>query len=165
MKTIFLIILITIFSFSAQAQSSLIKSEAQKMASAYVSGNFDLVVKHTYPKFVKSYGGEKGMATNLTDAKEILKKNGIFFEKTTVGEVGKIYVAGNEKHCVVPQKTILKNKKGRFEVLNYLLAVSMDNGKKWFFVDCNVGKERLLSLFPDFNNDMVIPEATSIKLN
>jgi hypothetical protein len=63
-----------------------------------------------------------------------------------------------QAHRSVSEKITMKIKDGHMMINSNLLAVSKNNGKNWYFVDCNMSKERLLQLFPKFNNDLVIPE-------
>jgi hypothetical protein len=159
-KFTFYFILCLSFSLTLKSQSlpMKIRQQAIEMADATVKGDYSLVYKYTYPRLVEFVGGEEKMKEVISKGMESLKSNGITIEKITIGEPEKIFVAGEELHCLVPEKMIMKINDGHLLVNSNLLAVSKDKGLNWYFVDCNMDKDRLLQLFPNFNSELKIPE-------
>lgn len=158
----FYIILFLTISLVAESQDikSRLKNQAKEMSEAAITGNYNLVLKFIYPKFVEQFGGENELLKVVIEGMENLKAEGTKIESVEIGEVEKIFEAGKELHSLLSEKIILNTKKGRFLVNSYLFAVSIDNGQNWFFIDCNIGKELITSFFPNFNNDLIIPEKT-----
>lgn len=158
MKNLFLLTFLMLsFLSKAQDSKSILKQQAEEMANAGKNYNYALVLKYTYPKILEGFTKEEALSA-ITNAMENVKAQGIEIESVEIGEAGKIYNAGKELHCLVPEKIILKSKKGRFLNNSNLLAVSIDNGQNWYFVDCTVGKENIMMMFPDFNNELEIPK-------
>jgi hypothetical protein len=145
----------------AQDLKARLKIQAKEMANAAMTDDYNLVLKYTYPKFMEDFSKEE-LLSELTKAMENVKSQGVIIESTEIGEPGIIYKAGKELHCLVSEKIILKSKQGRFQNNSNLLAISLDNGQNWYFVDCATGKENILIMFPDFNNDLIIPNKSNL---
>jgi hypothetical protein len=158
-KYFYAILLLTI-SIVAKSQDikSRLKNQAQEMSEASINGNYNLLLKYTYPKFVEQFGGEEELLKVIVEAMENLKVEGTKIESVEIGETGNYFKAGNELHCLLAEKIILSTKNGRFLINGFLLAITTDNGQNWFFIDCNIGKDVILSFFPNFNNELIIPE-------
>ena len=166
--TSFFLILFLAFSLSTKSQdlSLIIKQQATEMSEATVKGDYSLVIKYTYPKLIEFIGGVEKMKDIMTKGTEQMNAQGMTIEKVIIGEIGKIFVAGDELHCIIPEKITMKLKDGHLLINSNLLAVSKNKGKNWYFVDCNMGKGQLVQLFPKFNNELIIPEKqTPIKTN
>jgi hypothetical protein len=162
MKTLLKTFLITILPVFACAQdTTVVKHQAQLVADASLNGNYNVVASHTYPKIIEGIGGKDKMAATVKEAFAIMKAQGISIESATIGSPGKFYKAGTEIHCLVPEKMVLTTSNGKIVNSAYLLAISKDGGKYWYFLDINRSTYKLIpKLFPNFNKDLVIPEPT-----
>jgi hypothetical protein len=156
----FFTLLLLILSLLAKSQDkkSILKNQAQEMSQASINGNYDLVLKYTYPKIVEEFGGSENFIAEINKAMGNLKAEGTQIEKVEIGESGDFFKAGDELHSILNEKITLNTKKGKFLIDSYLLAISSDNGQNWFFIDCNIGKDFILSFLPNFNNELIIPE-------
>ena len=134
-----------------------IKQQAEKMANSTINDNYDILIKFTYPKLVDLMGGSEKMKDIIAKATEGLKAKGMIIDNYKIGDVGKIFVAGKELHCIISDEISMKTNDGHLLINSNLLAVSMDKGENWYFMDCNMGKERLLQLLPAFNDNLIIP--------
>ncbi|WP_264521828.1 hypothetical protein [Flavobacterium sp. N1994] len=149
-------------TYHSNAQDSgTLKQQAEEMANAGKNYNYAIVLKYTYPKILKNFTKEEALNA-ITNTMDILKSKGIEIENVIIGEPGIIYNAGKELHCLVPEKIIFKSKEGRFQDNSNLLAVSLDKGKNWYFIDCAIGKEDLMVIFPNFNNKLIIPKKSEL---
>jgi hypothetical protein len=135
--------------------------QANEMANAAANANYNLVLKYTYPQVMKDYTKEEALYL-ITETMKNLKSNEFEIESTIIGEAGTIFNAGKELHCLLPAKIIIKPKQGRFQKDSFLLAVSIDDGQNWFFADCSAGKENLMTMFPHFNDELIIPKKSSL---
>ena len=152
------------FSFGQNQFSEKIISECKIMADAMLKKNYSTIIDYTYPKIVEMAGGKaallkaSGQALNNTDS-------GFELDKITFGEPQKIYVAGKELHCIVPETLIVNTNKGKMQAIYSLLAISRDNGNKWYFIEThNFTPEKIKKIFPNFNYNIVIPENTKPKI-
>jgi hypothetical protein len=156
---VFLILLIPAASFAQDTVK--LKRQAQAVADALVKGDYSTVVDHTYPKIVAQMGGKEKMIATIKQGMEQMSAQGFSFADAAVGSPGKFYKAGTEIHCLIPQRIALKSPNSRIVNNSYLLAVTKNGGKFWYFLDINKGTYNMVpKLFPNFNKKLVIPEPT-----
>ncbi len=128
------------------------------MAEATISGNYQALAKFTYPKIVEIMGGQEQMAEIIEKEIQQLENQGITLVSVKLGTPEKVYKAANELHCLVPQTIVLKLNAGNMAQESFLLAVSQDAGKNWYFVDtAQLTNDSARQLFPAFNQDLKIP--------
>ena len=148
------------FSFGQNSFSEKIKSDCKIMADAMLQKNYSTIVDYTYPKIVEMAGGKTAMLKAAKSAFEKMDES-IVLEKITFGEPQKIYVAGKELHCIIPETLTINTDKGKIQATYSLLAVSPNKGKKWFFLETHKFTPMFLkNIFPDFNYNLIIPENT-----
>jgi hypothetical protein len=138
-----------------------LKSSAQKMGKLFVEKNYSQYVKFVHPKILKMFGGEEKMVEFLKKTIAETESQGFTFKDVTIGEHSELIVSGNEIQSIIPQILELKTKDGRLITTSYLLALSPDKGKKWYFIDTG-GKtlEELRTIFPSLSSKLIIPPAT-----
>jgi len=138
-----------------------LKSSAQKMGQLFIEKNYSQYVKYVHPKILKIFGGQDKMIEGLKKSLKRMEEEGFTINNVTIGEPSKIISTNPELQSVVPQLLELKTKDGRLVSTSYLIAISKDKGKTWYFIDTG-GKtfEQLKSVFPSLNNKLVIPEKT-----
>ena len=161
-KRIFLTgILGLLITFQVMAQSSLtavIRTEAQVLAQATMNYDAETMFKYSYPKLVEMIGGKTRFIQQFKMSTDNLKSQGIVIKSVVMGEPGTIYTAGTELHALVPQETIIDQKGVEIKSKNYLLAVSSNGGKQWYFINLDSFKEESIRLlFPNFNPQLKIP--------
>ena len=123
-------------------------------------GKYDVILDHTYPAALAVFGGREKMLSMLNSAMTQAKARGMAFEKAEVGSPGKFYKAGTEIQCILPENMTVKLNNGHAVNHTFLLAISKDHGKKWYFLDLNEGSlKHLHQVVPNLNPNMVIPEA------
>jgi hypothetical protein len=127
-----LLIILTILTFSLRLlgqDTAIVRQQANLIAKATIEGDSKTVIAYTYPKLVSMAGGKNVMASIADSAMKQLHNRGITIESVTIGSPGAFYKAGNEIHCLVPEKLVLKVSVGRAISKSYLLAISDDEGK------------------------------------
>ncbi|MFB9841858.1 hypothetical protein [Mucilaginibacter ginsenosidivorans] len=162
MKFFIKAVIILLIPAASLAQDTVkLKHQAQAVADALVKGDYATVVDHTYPKIVTQMGGKEKMMATIKQGMEQMNAQGFSFADAAVGSPGKFYKAGTEIHCLIPQRIALKSPNSRIVNNSYLLAVTKDGGKFWYFIDINRGTyNKIPQLFPNFNKKLVIPEPT-----
>ncbi|MFI5171352.1 MAG: hypothetical protein ACHQFW_03125 [Chitinophagales bacterium] len=162
MKKILIIVLTSISSFSVYSQTELqghIKSQAEIMVNAFMHEQYDLLLDYTYPKIFAVTGGREVMRSLIEEMMTDLKTQGITVDSAKVGEAGPIYTAGSELHAIINQYVYMKIPDGKMISESSLLAISMDKGSKWYYIDiAQLTPELKKEFFPEFNNDLVVPE-------
>ena len=122
--------------------------------------NYSEIIDYTYPKLVEMAGGKQALLKAAKTAFDKMDESFIL-EKITFGEPQKIYVAGKELHCIVPETLSINTSKGKMQASYSLLAVSLDKGKKWYFIETHKFTPKFMkTIFPNFNYNLAIPENT-----
>ncbi|QIE58203.1 hypothetical protein G5B37_01065 [Rasiella rasia] len=131
------------------------------MADAIKRGDFETLADYTYPYIIELMGGRDTMISLTENATTQMKQQGIDFKTVVLGKPAEIYKAGEELHCLVPQTIELTTPQGIIVNKSYLLAVSSNNGKRWYFIDATqLTDENVLDIFPNFNSNLKIPAQT-----
>lgn len=152
---IFLITLDFIVVIAQDNLSNLIK-QANQLAKATEKKNIKTIVGFTYPKIIELAGGIKEL-TNLI--KSNYQNSDFEIMEVKNGTAGKMYQAGDEIHCLIPQNIVMKTKGGTAFKTGYMLAVSKDKGQNWYFIDANnlVDINKRKKILPKYNPDLKIP--------
>jgi hypothetical protein len=163
MRSIVKLVLVLLLPAQLFAQdTTVLKKQAQEVASAIIKKDYAKVVDHSYPKIVKTAGGKAKMLDMIKIGTAEMNSRQIVLESATVGSPGKFYKAGNEIHCLIPETVVLKWYNSS-RIVNHanILAVSKDGGKFWYFLDINPNNYKLIpQIFPNFNKKLIIPEPT-----
>lgn len=143
--------------------SNLLKENATAMATSFLEGDYKTFVKYTYPKVVQLMGGEEKMILAVKNGIDQMGKEGFSIKAVNVGLTSQAVYAGKELHTLVFQSIIMSAPGGTLTANSYLIAVSRDGGKNWYFVDTAPlhDKNTLKAIFPQYNNQLKIPEKQS----
>ncbi len=138
-----------------------LKFSAQKMGKLFIEKNFDQYVKFVHPNILKMFGGQEKMIEFLKKSLEETESQGFTFKDVKIGDPSELIISGNELQSIIPQILELKTKDGRLLSTSYLLAISGDKGKNWYFID-TAGKtlKQLKTIFPTVSSKLIIPPAT-----
>jgi hypothetical protein len=146
----------------AQIETGNVKTQADSMANALLNGDYGTLIDFTYPKFVEEGGGKEKMISLTKEGIDEMNQKGISILSVSIGEPSEAVFAGNEIHCIVSQAIELKVPDGKLKSISYLLAISKDSGRKWYFIDIGSWTtEKALTILPNFNKDLKIPVTTS----
>ena len=157
-------LLVGVFTFAQNDHSENIKRDGNKMIDFMLKKDYESLSQYTYPVIIEWMGGKEKMINSISNEMQRIEDQGVVFLELSIGEPQKEYFAGKEIHCLVPQKIILKNKDGKIISRSHLLAVSVDLGNNWYFVDTTqLTTENVTLLFPKFNTDLKIPLKTEPK--
>lgn len=153
------VLLVPIVSFCQTEKQLTIKTQAELMVNAFIKEDYDVLLDYTYPKIFEIAGGREIMKELVVQMLGEMKAQGMTVDSAKVGEPGEIYTAGNELHAVIPQFIYMSLPDGKLSSESSLLAISMDNGANWYFLDVKQLTPELKALFfPDFNNALIVPE-------
>ena len=141
-KSILLLLLITAFSAYSQKISSNttvlpneVKKQAKEMGDAFIKGDYRSFVKFTHPTLIQLMGGENKMIATLIKTINQTKSQGVSFLSIAFDSPTKIVKTKNELQCTIAQHLTAQVPNGKTTNSSTLIAVSIDNGKKWYFVD------------------------------
>lgn len=149
---LFLVLCTTTLNTIAQDTSKM-KATAQKLLDATMKEDYATLLKYTYPKALALGGGMAKMTATIKTGMKQMKESNVSFHSVKLHEPGKIYKAGKELHCVIPQTTVMKVTGGYLTAETPLLCISSDGGKNWTYISAgNMDKEKIKLLFPNFNH-------------
>jgi hypothetical protein len=156
------LLLILLFPGYVFAQdTTALKRQANLLAKAFIASDYNTIINHTYPNVLVQSGGREKMMNTIKKGVDQMKAQGVIFESVKIGSPGKIYKSGEELQCLIPEILTLKLNNGHLINHSYLLAITKDKGKKWYFLDLNKGTlPHLHAVVPNLNKEMVIPEVT-----
>ena len=138
--------------------SDIIKEQAETMSQFLLKKNFKSFTQFTYPKLVEMMGGEQKMIETLEKASTQMEADGTAYLNVTIGEPSRVLSFQNEMQCIIPQTLEIKVPNGRVLTKSSLIAISIDNGKSWYFVDTS-GKDiqTMKKVLPNLSEELIIP--------
>jgi len=154
---------ITCFSQDLQYDSSLaklnLKTTSQKMVKYLADKDFIEFTNFINPDIIKLGGGKVQMAELTKKSFKDLEARGFSITDVTVEDPTNIVVQKQQLQSIIPQKLKIKTKGGYLIAKSYLIAVSNDKGKTWYFADTS-GKtlEQIKLVLPNLSNQLIIPQ-------
>ncbi|KAF2519084.1 hypothetical protein E0W68_04755 [Flavobacterium salilacus subsp. salilacus] len=141
MKRILLLFIILLVMPAAKGQpangdmDTVILQEADKMGKAFVSAEYDAFAEFTHPTIVIMMGGKEKMISEIARSFDQIKSEGVSFKNVSYGAPSEIIQYEGQLQCTLPQMIDMKVDNGTVTANAVLIAVSMDNGAKWYFID------------------------------
>ncbi|MHA3788906.1 hypothetical protein ACX0HA_11890 [Flavobacterium hauense] len=159
---IFTIIFFITFSSHAQNDDALTKTmleQANDMGEKFVAANYKAFLQYTYPRTIEGMGGEAMALHKIETDMQSVKDEGITIINITFGAPTKIIKVGNDLQSTLPQIMVMRIPHGKVTSTTTMLAISNDNGKKWFFLDTvNYNHADMKMLIPNLSDQIIIPE-------
>jgi hypothetical protein len=137
--------------------SVVIKQQANEMAQAFLKKDFKTFSNYTYPKLIELIGGEENYLKLLEQL--MSGPDAPVFLKLSFGEPSKIINTGKELQAVLPRISEIKVSEGVLVSNSPLIALSLNNGKNWYFIDTALdgGIEKIRIQFPNISKDLGLP--------
>jgi len=146
---------------SSLDQTSLKRSvlgKANLMASAFKSGDYKTYVSYLHPILISGVGGEAKMMGVLDKQMRQLKDKKVMINEIAFDTPTDILQSKNEFQCTISQHTVLKSVNSKAITYSTLIAISVDKGKSWKFIDTsNMDASMVRKLFPNLNSKIIIP--------
>ncbi len=139
---------------TSTSTASVMIEQANKMAQALISKDYEKFSEFAYPKIVSALGGKDKFIQIMKDAvsKDTILSKVIFSEPT------KIVDTGTELQSVLPQTLEIKIPTGLLVSQGALIAISPDKGKTWYFIDTGGNNlDRIRMQLPNISTDLIIP--------
>jgi hypothetical protein len=158
MKYLFAILLIccsaTIF---AQNQSTIIKTEALKMAKALAAMDLETYASYSWPALANDEKNKQMLKQGIDSAEKYRKQFGVKVKSIIIGNPSKVVKHKGVLQCTIPQNMTVTAMLGSLETETTLIGLSTD-GKKWYFVDANLFKgEQTKAKLPELSPKLIIP--------
>ena len=158
--TVFIAFILATGSLFAQVDKKIIKQQAELTAAALLKGDYETVIRFTYPKIVEMLGGREKMIDILNSGRAQMEQQGMSIQSVTFGEPSESVAAeGGEIHCLVPQTLFVTVPAGKMKAESWLLAISTDKGANWYFLDtAQMTMDNIKNFIPHYNPELKIPE-------
>ena len=141
----------------AQNMSTVIKTEALKMAKALAALDLETYISYTYPTLVSDNVSKQKMKQGIDSVEKYKKQFGVKVKSILVGNPSKVITYKKIMQCTIPQTITIEIMMGTVETANTLIGLSHD-GKKWYFVDALLYKQNEnKSKLPELSPDLVVP--------
>ena len=135
------------------------KKQARILVEAIKTANYEVTVKYTHSSVIQMVGGKESFIEILKSGTQEMKAMGNSYESIKLGKPSRTVNAGNELHCLIPEKIKMNLKDGKILSKSYLLAASKDQGKNWTFIETAIlTSDNITSILPNYNKELVIPE-------
>lgn len=151
---------------SARARETL-KASADETIQAIFEGDHERLANFTHTRIVEGMGGRTRFKQRMAEMAAEFRANGINFEEIEAAEPSDIVESSGQYFAIVPFKARMKFSDGAVASKpSHLIAISMDDGASWKFVDgdgIGADREKLARIFPEVPDELVLPPIQEIK--
>lgn len=110
--------------------------DAEAMVSALVNINARKLADYTYPALFEQAGGKDGYIQAIESSFKLQKEKGTTFDNVLVSDPSEIFKCNGQLQCVLKQEiTISMAGQKPFQAKSNLIAISVDDGKNWKFIN------------------------------
>ncbi|TCD10763.1 hypothetical protein EZ449_07700 [Pedobacter frigidisoli] len=162
-KKIKVLAVLFLFIGCAKAQIYLdsLDKQSKAMVLAFKENDFQTLLKYTHPKIISLMGGVDSALVTLKKGVEIIKERGVSYIEVSTGKYEQIIKLGQVIQCLIPQISEAKVRDEKIKAKSYLIGISYNNGKNWYFINANKEREmQLKKLIPEISKELIIPEFT-----
>lgn len=143
----------------AQTMTETLAQQAKQNADAMLNKNYETSVRSMYPPIVEMMGGFQKTLAHVKASMAEMESTGLTFEKITVGQPSAIVKEGREDVAIVPTEMVMRVEGKRVRVNSYMVAVTQNRGRNWYFFDgAQMPKEKLSQIYPKLVATIEIPE-------
>jgi len=144
-------------SFS-QNQNTIIKTQAMDMANALVKKDFPAFIKYMHPDIIKLAGGKDKVLQKMDTVNTMATQLGATIKRIVIGNPGKIISYKNQLQVTLPETSEMNSGFGNLTLETTLIAISMDAGKNWYFIDTSIySMKDVKKAMPDLSPELIIP--------
>lgn len=153
------ILLMSAISAGAQSMTDTLTVQAKQQADAVLNKDYETAVLFMYPPIIRSMGGYKKALEKVKKTISDLEANGGTVDKIAVGQPSAIVQEGLEHVVIVPTKMEMSFNRKKVYVSSYLVAITQDRGKHWYFLDgAAFPEETLAQIYPKLVFTVEIPK-------
>jgi hypothetical protein len=158
-------VLLLSLAVAAQPMASVIKAQAVDMGRALVAQDLETFSQYMHPTLVQKAGGPAKMRAMADTMSKVFKQFGASVNRVVFGNPADIIKYQKTLQTTLPQTTYLKTSFADIELESTLVAISMDGGKHWYFIDTAVYRESALRKdLPDISPSLQIPPPAQPKI-
>ena len=137
-----------------------IRREAGKCATAWQRNDYEGVLAFLPPQVIKKSGGQKAALKKIKTQFNLAREYGVDRMDFLHGQPASPKMIGRWLTAMVPLTVVLHRTPLDVTQQTHLLALSADQGKRWFFVPLyETSQAKLNSWFPEFAGKVIVPVA------
>ncbi|OIQ20209.1 MAG: hypothetical protein BM557_05950 [Flavobacterium sp. MedPE-SWcel] len=138
-KILSLVLLLSVAIIHAQSTddkiNNILLQQASEMGKSFINGDYPTFAKFTHPTIVTMMGGEEKLIAEAARSFDLIKSEGVIFVSADYKNPSAIITHEDQLQCTLFQ-SIKMNAGGETVTADAtLIAVSMDNGENWYFID------------------------------
>lgn len=135
-----------------------IKREAGKCAAACQRNDYEGVLAFLPPQVIKQSGGHKAALKKIKTQFSLAREYGVERMDFLHGQPATPKMIGRWLTAMVPLTVVLHRTPLDVTQQTHVLALSADQGKRWFFVPLyQTSQAKLNSWFPEFVGKIIVP--------
>jgi hypothetical protein len=143
---------------AVEARPEVVKADVGKIQQAFNDGDVETVLAFTHPRLIEEFGGRERVRAELKTAMDDLRGK-LSFESLTFPAEPTFATGSTNQFALVPMRTVISVSGRRVEGLSFQLGVRRIGQTEWKYVDgSKLDLPKLRKLFPDFPNDVPLPE-------
>jgi hypothetical protein len=160
MRSLFFLLSLIMLSAAAHAADlrPIIRREAGKCAAAWQCNDYEGVLAFLPPQVIKQSGGKKAALKKIKSQFNKAEEYGVQSIGFSAGQPATPKVLGQWLTALVPLTVVLHRTPLNVTQQTHLLALSADQGKRWYFVPLYHTTQAKLNLwFPEFAGKIIVP--------
>jgi hypothetical protein len=157
-KNIWTLILILASSLSfSQTENKNLNSQLGERKKFLLAEDYVNFANYTYPKIIEMMGGKSNMVKATKQGMNKMKNDGFIFTDLSFKNPSELLTKDGELQYSLTQQIIMKTPRGKIESEYTLIAISVDNGLNWKFIDTSgKDKETMIKYFPNLHDEIII---------
>ena len=153
------------FCLNAADLRPLISREAGKYAAAWQRSDVNSIVSYLPPNVIQQQGGRAAVTDMLKDQFAQARSFGVDRLDAVPGQPTPPKLLGRWLASVLPATAVLHSAHLNLTQQTHVLALSADQGKKWFFILLyEITQAELISWFPEFRGKIIVPKPPAPQL-
>ena len=146
-------------ALSAADHVSVIKREVGKCAVAWQRNDYEKVLGYLPPRVIQQRGGRAATLREIKEQFAQARDLGAERLEALPGRIAPPKQVGSWLTSLIPLTAILHSAHLDLTQETHVLALSSDQGKKWFFVLLyEISQAELNAWFPEFKGKIVVPQ-------
>ena len=160
-KIMFILVMLLFFKpicAYSQSPTEALVIQARQNADAMLNKDYEVLVQSMYPPLIEESGGFQKTLALVKSEMSKMEIQDFMIEKITVEQPSAVVKEGEEGVAIVPYKMKMSFEGTKVVVDTYLVAITQNNGGKWYFIEgALLPKEKLSLMFPNLVATVEIP--------
>ncbi|WP_127142055.1 hypothetical protein [Flagellimonas marinaquae] len=159
MKKVFAISIVVItYNFClSQTSNNQLNQQLNEMKNSFILNDIDSYVNYIDSFTIESMGGKNNAIKIFREEFDKKRDEGFSFLEIDYKDPSKFLKRNNELQCSITQEMLLESPEGKMLVEYSIIAISIDEGNNWKFIDTyGKKKEIVLDVFSNISHELPI---------